>query len=75
MWVKFFRRRQVEEALLLLEEELKKLDARAFCEECLHEDTQQRIRESSRAFEFLSGIRKELNDGRPRLERLANSST
>jgi hypothetical protein len=64
------RRRQVEEALLLLEEEFKKLDSHAFCDECLYKETQQRILGPRSAAEFLSAIRKELDDERPPLDRL-----
>jgi hypothetical protein len=64
------RRRQVEEALLLLEEEFKKLDSHAFCDECLYKETQKRILGSRSAAEFLSGIRKELDEERLSLDRL-----
>jgi hypothetical protein len=64
------RRRQAEEALLLLEEEFKKLDSHAFCDECLYKETQKRILGSRSAAEFLSGIWKELDEEHPSLDRL-----
>jgi hypothetical protein len=64
------RRRQVEEALLLLEDEFKKIDSHAFCEECLYKEAQQRILGAQSASEFLAGVRKELDDEHPPLDRL-----
>ncbi len=64
------RRRHIEEALAVLEEDLVKIDSHALCKECLFQEGLRAILRSGRAASFLGSLKKDLADERATEEQL-----